>query len=133
MLEYLNQLPNDYRDQLNVDLMNKAFDKPLEEYIFDAFKGFEILPNIKILGYEWVPDEDKFDVNDHVIRRNTNKNKIIKNISESRCGVMYIDVEVSGLDKNGVKKVHYLKKPLVIPIEDKNGYYLIKGKKCYLI
>lgn len=133
MLAYLNDLPNDYRDQLNVDLMNKAFDKPLEEYIFDAFKGFEILPNIKILGYEWVPDEDKFDINDHVIRRNSNKNKIIKNISESRCGVMYIDIEVSGLDKNGVKKIHYLKKPLVIPIEDKNGYYLIKGKKCYLI
>jgi hypothetical protein len=46
---------------------------------------------------------------------------------------MYIDIEVSGLDKNGVLKVHYIKKPLVIPIEDKHGYYMIKGKKCYLI
>lgn len=133
MLKYLNKLPNDFVDQLNVGIMNKEFDKPLEEYIFDAFKGFEILPNIKILGYEWVPDEDKYDINDHVIRRNSNKNKAIKNIAETRCGVMYIDAEVSGLDKNGVMKVHYIKKPLVIPIQDKNGYYLIKGKKCYLI
>lgn len=133
MLKYLNKLPNDYVDQLNVGIMNKEFDKPLEEYIFDAFKGFEILPNIKILGYEWVPDEDKYDINDHVIRRNSNKNKAIKNIAETRCGVMYIDAEVSGLDKNGVMKVHYIKKPVVIPIQDKNGYYLIKGKKCYLI
>lgn len=133
MREYINKLPNDYRDQLNVDLMKKTFDIPLEEFIFDAFKGFEILPNVKILGYEWVPDEDKYDVNDHVIRRNSNKNKIIKNMAESRCGVMYLDIEVSGLDKNGVNKVYYLKKPLVIPIEDKDGYYLIKGKKCYLI
>lgn len=133
MLRYLNDLPNDFVDQLNIDLMNKAFDKPLEEYIFDSFKGFEILPNIKILGYEWVPDEDKYDINDHVIRRNSNKNKVIKNIAETRCGVMYIDIEISGLDKNGVMKVHYIKKPLVIPIEDENGYYLIKGKKCYLI
>lgn len=133
MLKYLNELPNDYVDQLNVGIMNKEFDKPLEEYIFDAFKGFEILPNIKILGYEWVPDEDKYDINDHVIRRNSNKNKAIKNIAETRCGVMYIDAEVSGLDKNGVMKVHYIKKPVVIPIQDKNGYYLIKGKKCYLI
>lgn len=133
MLKYLNDLPNDFADQLNVGLMNKEFDKPLEEYIFDAFKGFEILPNIKILGYEWVPDEDKYDINDHVIRRNSNKNKNIKNIAETRCGVMYIDAEVSGLDKNGVMKVHYIKKPLVIPIQDSNGYYLIKGKKCYLI
>ena len=62
------------------DLLNKAFDRPLHEYIYDAFKGFEILPNIKILGYEWVPDEDKYDVNDHVIRRNSNKNKTIKHL-----------------------------------------------------
>ena len=133
MLAYLNDLPNDYKDMINLDIMTKAYDKPLEEYIFDAFKGFEILPNIKIIDYEYVPDEDKYDVNDHVIRRNSNKNKVIKNISESRCGVMYIDVEVSGLDKSGKMCVHYLKKPLVIPIEDKDGYFNIKGKKCYLI
>ena len=133
MLAYLKQLPNDYRDMINLGILRKEFDKPLEEYIYDAFKGFEILPNIKILGYEWVPDEDKFDINDHVVRRNTNKNKVIKNISETRCGVFYLDVEVSGLDKSGVMKVHYIKKPLVIPIADKDGYFLIKGKKCYLI
>lgn len=133
MLKYINQLQNDYKDMLNVSLMNKEFDKPLTEYIFDSFKGFEILPNIKILGYEWVPDEDKYDINDHVIRRNSNKNKAIKNIDESRCGVMYIDIEVSGLDNTGTMKVHYIKKPIVVPIEDKNGYFHIKGKKCYLI
>lgn len=133
MLKYLNKLPNDFVDQLNVGIMNKEYDQPVVEYIFDAFKGLEILPNIKILGYEWVPDEDKYDVNDHVIRRNSNKNKVIKNITETRCGVLYIDIEVSGLDKNGVMKVHYIKKPLIIPIQDDKGYYLIKGKKCYLI
>jgi len=46
---------------------------------------------------------------------------------------MYIDAEVSGFDKNGVMKVHYIKKPIIIPIQDDKGYYLIKGKKCYLI
>ena len=133
MLAYLNQLPNDYRDMINVGLINKEFDKPLEEYIVDAFKGFEILPNIKILGYEWVPDEEKYDINDHVVRRNTNKNKVIKNMAETRCGVLYIDIEVSGLDKNGVLKYHYIKKPIILPIADEHGYFLIKGKKCYLI
>ena len=133
MLKYLNKVPNDYREMLNRPLMQKAFDKVLVEFIYDAFKGLEILPNIKVLDYEWVPDEDKYDINDHVIRRNTNKTKIIKNIDESRCGVMYIDFEVSGPNKNGITEVHYIKKPIVIPIEDKNGYLLIKGKKCYLI
>ena len=133
MRRFLNDMPNDYEKALNKNLLNKAFDRPLHEYIYDAFKGFEILPNIKILGYEWVPDEDKYDVNDHVIRRNSNKNKTIKHISETRCGVMYIDAEVTGLDKNGVMKVHYIKKPLVLPIIDEDGYMTIKGKKCYLI
>ena len=80
MLKYLNKVPNDYREMLNRPLMQKAFDKVLVEFIYDAFKGLEILPNIKVLDYEWVPDEDKYDINDHVIRRNTNKTKIIKNI-----------------------------------------------------
>lgn len=133
MIEYINQLPNKYREHLNRELLNKDFDRPLEEYIFDAFKGFEILESIKVLSYEWVPDEDKYDVNDHIIRRNSNKNKMIKNITETRCGVMYIDVEVSGFNKNGIKEIHYIKKPIIIPIEDENGYYMIKGKKCYLI
>ena len=133
MLKYLNQLPNDFKDQLNIGLMNKTYDQSIVEYIYDSFKGLEILPNIKILDYEWVPDEDKYDINDHVIRRNSNKNKVIKNVTETRCGVMYIDAEVSGLDKNGVMKVHYIKKPIIIPIQDDKGYYLIKGKKCYLI
>ncbi len=133
MLKYLNSIPNQYRDNLNVGIMRKEYDKELVEYIVDSFRGLEILPNIKILGYQWEPDEEKYDINDHVIRRNSNKNKIIKNIAETRCGVLYIDIEVSGLDKNGVLKVHYLKKPLIIPIQDDDGYYLIKGKKCYLI
>lgn len=133
MLKYLNQLPNPYMDNVNVEIMEKMYDKPLQEYIFDAFKSMEILPNIKVLGYEWIPDEDKFDINDHVIRRNTNKNKNIKNISETRCGVMYIDFEISGLNKDNNIEVVYIKKPLILPIKDKNGYYLIKGKKCYLI
>lgn len=133
MLKYLNDLPNEFVDALNTGIMTKEYDKSLVEYVYDAFKGFEILPNIKILGYEWVPDEDKYDINDHVIRRNSNKNKAIKNIAETRCGVMYIDAEISGVDKNGVTKVHYIKKPIIIPIADKHGYYLIKGKKCYLI
>ena len=133
MLEYLNSIPNEYRDNLNKSILNKEYDQPLVEYIFKAFKGFEIIPNIKILGYEWVPDEDKYDINDHVVRRNSNKNKLIKDIAESRCGVMYIDAEVSGYDKNGTLKVHYIKKPLILPVEDENGYLSIKGKRCYII
>lgn len=133
MLKYLNRLQNDYVDQLNVGLMNKDYDKDLIELLVDSFRGLEILPNIKIVGYTWEPEEDKYNVNDHVVRRNSNKNKVIKNITETRCGVLYIDVEVSGLDKSGNQKIHYIKKPIIIPIQDEKGYYRIKGKDYFLI
>ena len=118
MREFISQLPDMYEDALNKNIMVKSYDRPLQEYVFDAFKGFEILPDIKILGYEWVPDEEKYDINDHIIRRNSNKNKAIKNIAETRCGAMYIDVEIQGLDKNGELKVHYIKKSITLPIID---------------
>jgi hypothetical protein len=133
LLKYLNDLPNDYRDKLNVGLLKNEYDQPMVEFIYKSFQGLEILPNIRILGYQWEPEENKYDINDHIIRRNSNKNKIVKNVTETRCGVLYIDAEVSGLNKNGVLEVHYIKKPIIIPIEDDDGYFYIKGKKCYLI
>lgn len=133
MLKYLNDLPNPFVEHLNVKLMNREFDKELVEYIVDSFKGLEILPSIKIVDYTWDDNEDNYNVNDHVIRRNSNKNKVIKNITETRCGVLYIDAEISGLDKNGDPKVYYIKKPIIIPIQDEHGYYLIKGKKAYIL
>jgi hypothetical protein len=113
--------------------MKRDFDRDLIDYIVDAFRGLEILPNIKIVGHTWDPNEDNYNVNDHVIRRNSNKNKVIKQITETRCGVLYIDAEVSGLDKNGEHKVHYIKKPIIIPVQDEHGYYKIKGKTAYIL
>lgn len=133
MLKYLNELPNPYVDKLNVNLMNRVYDKELYEYIVQAFRGLEILPNIKIVDYQWDPNEDSYNVNDHVIRRNRNKNKVIKNITETRCGILYIDIEISGVDKSGQRQIHYLKKPIIVPVADEHGYLKIKGKKAYIL
>lgn len=133
MLKYLNKLPNPLRDNLNRSLINRDADRDLVEYIVDSIKGLEILPNIKIVGWEWDSNESNYNVNDHVIRRNSNKNRVIKNISETRCGILYIDAEVSGVDKNGEHQVHYIKKPIIVPIRDKHGYFKIKGKKAYVL
>jgi hypothetical protein len=126
-------MENDFRKNLNVGLMNKLYDIPLYEHVVDSFRGIEILPNVQILDFQWVPEEDRFDWNDHVIRRNTNKNKLVKHIAETRCGVLYLDVAVSGIDNTGKPKVVYLKKPIMVPIQDENGYYRIKGKDYFLI
>lgn len=133
MLSMINKIPNDFRENLNVGIINKDYDHSVVEYVVDAFKGLEILPSIKIIDWEFIADEDKFDINDHVVRRNTNKNKVIKHIAETRAGVLYIDAEITGTDANGQRKVMYIKKPIMIPLMDKHGYYKIKGKDYYLI
>ena len=134
MLKYLNSLPNPFADNLNKALMNREFDNNLVEYIIDSFRGLEILDGVKIVDWYFDSNEDNYNVNDHVVRRNSNKNKVIKNITETRCGVLYIDVEISGIDnKTGEHKVHYIKKPVIIPLQDEHGYYKIKGKTAYIL
>lgn len=134
MLKYLNKMPNEYEDQLNLAIMKKEYDKPLHAYVYDALKGYELLPNIRLMGYEWDDNEEHYNINDHTIRRNKNKNKQVKSMAETRCGLMHVHVEVDGLDgRTGKMKTVRLVLPIVIPIQDKNGYYLIKGKKCSLI
>lgn len=134
MRKFLHKMENKYEENLNLDILNKAFDKPIEEYIYQAFKSLEILPAIKILGYEYDPKgEADYDQNNYIIRRNKNKNKAIKSIAESRCSVMYIDIELKGMNKKGEFEVRQIKKPIIIPIQDDKGFYTIKGKKYYLI
>jgi len=133
MLEYLNKLPSAYRDNVNIGLLYKKYDRPLAEYLFEAFKSMEILPNIKILRYEWDQREDAYDPNDHIVRRNTLKNKLVKSMSETRCGIFTLFAEVGGIDKDGKYKYQYIAKPIIVPIEDENGYLMIKNKRCYLI
>lgn len=133
MLKYLNKLPNPYVDNLNVGIMKRDYDTNLVELFVSSFRGLEILPSIKIIGHTWDSNEDNYNVNDHVVRRNSMKNKVIKNITDSRCGVLYIDAEISGTDKNGDRKVYYIKKPMVVPIQDDKGYYKIRGKKAYIL
>lgn len=138
MLSVINDLPNPCRDNINIPIMRKEYDKSLPELIYLSFKGFEIIDAYRILGYEWVPDENLYDPNDHIVRRNTNKSRLIKNMADTRCGVMYLHVEVTGknkskTDRTDVEQTVRIVKPLIVPICDENGYYLIKGKKCYLI
>ena len=37
MRKFLHKMGNKYEDNLNLDILNKAFDKPIEEYIYQAF------------------------------------------------------------------------------------------------
>lgn len=142
MKKYLKELPDQYRKQLNTNLMNKTADEPLVDYVIDCFKSLEISPVIKIVKTVWNPKESDIDINKYIFKRDKLKKKRekcdYKFISDTRCGSLdiYVNFTLPVKDpKTGeitIQKDSY-RKSILVPLIDENGYMFIKGKKYMLI
>ena len=131
-----------YEGELNKAIMNKEYDAPLVDYIVDAWKSLEVVKQIKFKGYTYTEKESEIDINKHIFKREKNKKRKdkydVKFVEDSRVGKLTVELEVTMLETdpqtNTSKYVVYpLKKSMLIPLQDENGYYYIKGKKYYLI
>lgn len=142
MKKYLKYYVSGLEEDLNIPLMNKEADLPLVEYVKDAWKSLEIVKNIKILKFEYDDTESGIDINKHIFKREKKKKKKdrfnFKFINDDRygCLTVYIQITIEEEDpKTGEKTVRQklLKKQMLIPLQDDDGYYYIKGKKYYII
>lgn len=134
---------NDWEKELNVPLMTKENDAPLVEYIKDAWKSLEVSENIRITGFDYTEEESAIDINNHIFKREKKKKKKerydIKMINDSRVGKLTAHIEITMIDtdpkdpSNKVKNIYLMKKSMLIPIQDDEGYYYINGKKYYMI
>lgn len=133
---------NKWEKELNIPLLEKSADKPLVEYVKEAFKSLEILKPIKITGFDYTEKESEIDINNYVFRRDKKKKKKerygIKAIGDDRVGRLTVHIELALPDTNlSTKaheyKIHNISKSILIPLQDENGYYVIKGKKYYII
>lgn len=133
---------SDFENELNIPLMNKEADAPLVDYIIDSWKSLEVVPNIKCVDFIYSEKESEIDINKYIFKREKKKKKKerydYKFISDDRCGRLTIKLEISLLEENpetGEKYVHKypIKKSMLIPLQDDEGYFYIKGKKYYLI
>lgn len=142
MLKYLQDLPNSFDDQLNRDLMNKTSDEPLVSYLIDAWKSLEVAPPIHIIKTEYNPKESDVDVNKYIFKRDKKKKKKekfdYKYINDDRCGTLtvWVDITLPVKDPktgkiNIEKKI--IKKSILVPLIDKDGYMHIRGKRYYMI
>ena len=122
--------------------MNKEADLPLVEYVKDAWRSLEIVKNIKILKFEYNDMESDININKHIFKREKKKKKKdrfdFKFINDDRygCLTVYIQITIEEVDpKTGEKTIRQklLKKQMLIPLQDDEGYYYIKGKKYYII
>ena len=138
----LSRYVNKWEKELNIPLLEKSADRPLVEYVKEAFKSLEILRPIKITGFDYTERASEIDINNYVFRRDKKKKKKerygIKSIGDDRVGRLRVHVELALPEVNPKTKVpeykiHNISKSILIPLQDENGYYVIKGKKYYII
>lgn len=142
MKQYLCDYISDYELKLNTELMEKKADNPLVDYIVDAWKSLEIVKNIKFLRYEYTENEDEIDMNRYIFKRDKRKKKKervdYKFINDDRVGLLTVWMQVT-LDERNAKtdeiETHQkiFKKDMLIPLQDEDGNFFIKGKSYYLI
>ena len=133
----------EWEKELNVPLMTKEADAPLVEYIKDVWESLiDVIPQVELEKFEYTEKESEIDINKHVFKRMKKKKKKdrydVKNIMDDRCGKLTIHLRVTMLEKNPSTgettwQVYPIKKSMLIPLQDENGYYTIKGKNYYLI
>ena len=75
MIDYLCQYETVFDQNLNVDLMTRAHDKPLLDYILECWKSLEVIRGVKIIGWEYTDKESEIDINKYIFKRERGKKK----------------------------------------------------------
>ena len=82
--------------------MTKSADEPLVDYVNDAWKSLEVIPQLKIKSFEYTEKESEIDINRHIFKREKKKRKKdrheVKFISDDRVGKLTINLEITMLE-----------------------------------
>lgn len=141
MIRYIKDYISDFERELNLPLINKEADLPLVEYVKDTWKSLEIVKNIKIIRFEYNDQESQLDINKFIFKREKKKKKKdrcdYKFVNDDRYGCLTVWIQITTEEQERGKEtqIHQkvIKKQMLIPLQDDDGYYFIKGKKYYII
>ena len=56
----------EWEKDLNIPLMTKSADEPLVDYVKDAWKSLEVIPQLKIKSFEYTEKESEIDYSDYI-------------------------------------------------------------------
>ena len=133
---------SDYEKELNISLLDKSADRPLVDYVIESWKSLEVVKQLKFISYEYTEKESEIDINKHIYKREKGKKKKdkhdVKFINDNRVGRLTVHMEATMLEEDpstGEKRyvVYPIRKALLIPLQNADGYFRIKGKNYYLI
>ena len=144
MKQYIPNYTKDcvFEKHLNTALMTKSADLPLVEFVKESWRSLEVIPNIKIVGFEYTEEESDIEINKHIFKREKKKRKNerfdYKYVNDDRYGKLTTKIHVTVREKNPdsgemFEHVYPITKAMLIPLQDEDGYFYIKGKKYYLI
>lgn len=144
MKQYIPNYTKDcvFEKHLNTALMTKSADLPLVEFVKESWRSLEVIPNIKIVGFEYTEEESDIEINKHIFKREKKKRKNerfdYKYVDDDRYGKLTTKIHVTVREKNPdtgemFEHVYPITKAMLIPLQDEDGYLYIKGKKYYLI
>lgn len=129
-MKNLVNLYNIPEDGLNIDLLNRTSDKPLTHYLVNICKSLEVIPNITFLGYDYENDESKIDSSSYISakKRNNEEDSTYKLLQDTRYGELKLHFRLKC--KDGIEEIT---KSILVPKQDRNGYFTIRGKKYFLL
>lgn len=142
MIEGLRDYVSEHEKDLNLPLIHKSADEPLVEYVIDAWKSLEVVKAIKFDKFEYTDDESQIDINKHMFKREKKRKKKdrfdVKFISDHRVGQLTVYFTVTILEKDpstgeSAYQVYPIKKSMLIPLQNEEGYYFLKNKRYYMI
>lgn len=142
MIQYMKDYVTVYEKELNEDLLTKAADKPLLDYILESWYSLEVMEGIKILKWEYTEKESEIDINKYIFKRERGKKRKekydYKFIDDSRLGLLtvWVEIQVETKDPKLNQPVLYkqtIKKSMLMPLQDEDGLYHLNGKDIYMI
>lgn len=116
--------------RINPDLFNRAFEKPLVEYIIDTCKNLEVLPGITLESYEFITDQTKIksEVNKRLIKDPKIKNnKMLERLvqpTQSLYDLLILHYRVKAKGQEAM-----VTRRLRVPKAVRGGFYIRGGKK----
>lgn len=142
MLHYIKDYESEFERDLNIPLMRKDADSPLVEYILDSWRSLQIIDGIKFLDYEYTEKESEIDINKYIYKREKGKRRNekydYKMVEDDRVGLLTVRMKISVPEKDfktgeNILREKIIKKSMLIPLQDENGMFYIKGKRYHLI
>ena len=132
MKKFLRHFKNDEAANINTKLIKRECEEPLLTFIVDIFKSLAITNYITLLSYSVQTDESKIDFNRYITTRKKVKKKDLnlryQYIHPDRCVELALNFKIHVKDEEEL-----ITKYILVPKIDDNNYFVIRGKKYFLL